>query len=86
LGVDEIPNERAPVYAVQVGSFNQRENAERLLGEVKEVFREAYMAVWETPQGSYYRVRVGHFKSEAEAYRVAQRLASSGYSVFITSR
>ena len=86
LGVGEIPLERAPVYAVQVGSFNERENAERLLREVRREFREAYMTVWETPQGSYYRVRVGRFKSQGEAHEVAQRLASSGHSVLITSR
>jgi rare lipoprotein A len=86
FGVPKDHKEQAPVYAVQVGSFSKRENAERLLHEVREFFEGAYMTILETTQGSYYRVRVGKFPTRELAYQAAEKLVSLGYSVLITSR
>ena len=86
FGVSKDHKGQAPVYAVQVGSFSKRENAERLLHEVRQFFEEAYLTILETTQGSYYRVRVGKFPTREMAYEVAQKLVSRGYSVLITSR
>ncbi|NIO05545.1 MAG: septal ring lytic transglycosylase RlpA family protein [Proteobacteria bacterium] len=86
FGLKEAPRWEAPVYAVQVGSFSHKENAERLLEQLQEIFEEAYMTVLETSDGNYYRVRVGRYDRREKAYRVAERLVSLGYSVLITSR
>jgi rare lipoprotein A len=86
LGVTEADTARVLVYTVQVGSFSKRVNAERLLGQLHQNFPEAYMTVLETNQGRYYRVRVGKFEDQQEAYRMARRLTVSGYPVLITSR
>jgi len=85
-GVSKDHKRQAPVYAVQIGSFSKRENAERLLHEVRAFFEGAYMTVLETTQGSYYRVRVGRFPRREMAYQAAEKLVSLGYSVLITSR
>jgi cell division septation protein DedD len=63
-----------------------RHDAEDLLQEVRKVFQEAYMTILETNKGNYYRVRVGRFETRKMAYGVAEKLASLGYSVLITSR
>ena len=86
FGLKEPPRLEAPVYAVQVGAFSDKENAERLLRQLQNVFEEAYMTTLETSGGSYYRVRIGRFGSREQAYRVAQELVYLGYSVLITSR
>ncbi|NIQ37288.1 MAG: septal ring lytic transglycosylase RlpA family protein [Proteobacteria bacterium] len=86
FNLSEPPRRGSPVYAVQVGSFSEKENAERLLRELKKFFDEAYMTVLETTGGNYYRVRVGRFGSKDKAYRTAEQLVSLGYSVLITSR
>lgn len=86
FSLKEPPRRGAPVYAVQVGSFSEKENAEQLLRELKRVFDEAYMTILETTGGNYYRVRVGRFGSKDKAYRMAEKLVSLGYSVLITSR
>ena len=82
----EAPNDGAPVYTVQVGSFSRRENAERLLKQLQEVSRQAYMTILKINGGNYYRVRVGRYGSRETAYRMAEKLASRGYAVLITSR
>jgi len=84
--IAEAPRDIAPIYTVQVGSFSQRENAERLLKRLQKVFGEAYMTILKTNQGNYYRVRVGRYGSRKMAHRMAKKLASYGYSVLITSR
>jgi rare lipoprotein A len=86
FGIGEDFREKASIYTVQVGSFSKRANAEYLLQEVRRVFQEAYMTVLETTGGNYYRVRVGRFETREKAYRMAEELASLGYSVLITSR
>ncbi len=86
LGIAEPPRDETPVYTVQVGSFRDRQNAERLLKQLQRVFEEAYMTVLETDRGNYYRVRVGRFGTREKAYRMAERLVSLGHSVLITSR
>lgn len=64
-------------YSIQVGSFRLAEQAERLRNRLT---REGYTA-WVQPsqvsgQGTWYRVRVGHFAERSEANEVAERLAA----------
>ncbi len=57
-------------YAVQVGSFRRRDNARRLV----EQLRGSYDPVFIQQSGPYFRVRVGRLPSIAEAERLASRL------------
>jgi len=86
FGVTDRLLDEDPVYAVQVGSFRDRKNAESLLRQLQRVSAGAYMTVLETNQGNYYRVRVGRFDTREMARQAAEKLVSLGYSVLITSR
>jgi rare lipoprotein A len=86
LDGSEIPPEKPPIYTVQVGSFSDRENAERLLSLLGKQFSGVYMTMLETGNGTYYRVRIGRFARREAAYGMAERLVSLGYAVLITCR
>ncbi|MFQ5817738.1 MAG: septal ring lytic transglycosylase RlpA family protein [Terriglobia bacterium] len=60
-------------YAVQVGAFLVRENAERLRRSLAKDFRNVSIESYDAPDGRYFRVRVGR-TSEDEAFRLAARL------------
>lgn len=60
-------------FAVQVGSFLVRENAERLQQGLARSYRNVFIDTHVAPDGRYYRVRVPA-PTEAEAVRLAERL------------
>ena len=71
-------------YAVQVGSFASRDNARKLAHTLKRSYQGVYIAVMETRSATYYRVRMGKFRTRQEAEDVARRLVKAGYSPLIT--
>jgi rare lipoprotein A len=73
-------------FAVQVGSFSDKENAVKLSKALGEELRNVYISVYETPKTRYYRVRVGHYDTREMAYDMAAKLANMGYSVMIAPR
>lgn len=69
--------------SVQVGCFNNKRNAERL---VKKLSREGYESYIPAPTGSgdkLYRVKVGSSLSKDEASRLAAKLKRGGYNTKI---
>jgi rare lipoprotein A len=70
----------APVY-LQVGAFDQRENAERLRKQVLAKV-DVPVNVRETPRGfnsnPLYKVQIGPLGSEGDANRLGQRLLAYG--------
>jgi rare lipoprotein A (peptidoglycan hydrolase) len=54
-------------YEVQVGAFEDGEQANAVLGQVKPWFPDAYIAPRHGPAGEYYRLRIGPFQSKEEA-------------------
>jgi cell division protein FtsN len=38
-----------------------------------------------TAENTYYRVRVGRFRTRDETYHIASRLAQEGYTAFMTT-
>lgn len=78
------PSPEGP-FAVQVGAFTDRSNASRLVEELQRKGHDAYIAVLKTPENTYYRVRLGKFRTREEAYQLASRLAQEGYTVFMTT-
>jgi peptidoglycan lytic transglycosylase len=73
----------ALVYEVQVGAFEDRDQAQAVLAQVRDWFPKAYMAPRQGPAGEYYRVRVGPFASKQEAQHVANALKRGGQRVFL---
>ena len=65
------------VYAVQVGAFARRRNAERLLNKLLRNHYDAYISREEVSK--HFRVRVGHLGAEEEARALESRLKKDGY-------
>jgi DedD protein len=66
-------------WAVQLGSFARRVNAQRLAGEVSAKGYEAYLLPMEKDGRTLYRVRVGPRSSREAAEQLAGELAKAGY-------
>lgn len=73
-------------FTVQVGSFISRSNAFSLREKLQKVYKDVYIAELKTPENTYYRVRVGSFRTREEAYEFAMRLAQDGYAAFMTTK
>jgi rare lipoprotein A len=70
-------------FEVQVGAFEDGEQANTVLEQVKPWFPEAYIAPRDGPAGQFYRVRIGPFKTKQDAQRVANSLKRGGHRVFL---
>jgi rare lipoprotein A len=71
------------VYEVQVGAFEQSEQAQAVLEQVQGSFPKAYIAPRQGPAGEYHRVRIGPFSTKEEAQRIANALKRGGHRVFL---
>jgi rare lipoprotein A len=71
------------MYEVQVGAFEQQDQAQAVLDQVQDWFSQAYIAPRQGPEAKYYRVRVGPFTDKAAAQRSASGLTRGGHRVFL---
>jgi rare lipoprotein A len=83
LDIQGVPPPGSPgaepgVYAVQVGAFRDRRNAERLQARVSSRFGPVIIQSFDRGDGLYHRVRVGHEASEEGARQLAQQLRQAG--------
>ena len=62
------------IFAVQVGAFRDRSNAERLKERIESQFGPVIIQDFERGDGLFYRVRVGHESTEDAARALAQSL------------
>ena len=70
-------------FSVQIGAFQQRENAERLRAQLVGRY-PVFLDEFEVPAGRFYRVRVGHVPTQQEAQQLAARLArEDGVQTFV---
>jgi len=65
-------------YAVQVGSFSDSANAERLRRRLEAEFGEARVTTLETDSGRYFRVRLARHGDRDDAVDQARQAASLG--------
>ena len=72
-------------FTIQVGSFISQSNAISLMEELQRAYKDVYITELKTPESTYYRVRLGTFKTREEAYRFATRLAQDGYNAYMTT-
>jgi cell division septation protein DedD len=69
---------------IQVASLRSAEEAVEMIRHLKGEGFEAYSVTVSLPgEGTYHRVRVGHFLDSSEASRVAARLKRAGYKIMI---
>jgi len=57
-----------------VGAFKVQENAERLKAQMEETYPPVSIATYDTPNGTFYRVRIGRLPSEDAAQKLADKL------------
>ena len=67
-------------WLVQVGTFGQKDNAERLAASLKQRGFAAFVSPLSRPDKTLYRVRVGPAGSREAAADVAGKLAAAGQS------
>ena len=72
LGLGASPE--AAIFAVQVGAFLDRGNAERLKARVEALYGPVVIEGFDRGDGYFYRVRVGQESSEDAASALAQKL------------
>jgi DedD protein len=87
--VDEKPVEKKPepaatssstgMWAVQLGSFGNQENAERLAADLRKQGFAAFLSQLSTDSGQLHRVRVGPQKDRQSAEAMAERLEKAGH-------
>ncbi len=72
MGLGASPE--AGIFAVQIGAFRDRGNAERLKARVEARYGPAVIEGFDRGDDYFYRVRVGHESSEDAARDLAQKL------------
>ena len=68
------------MWAVQLGSFSNQENAERLAADLRKQGYLAFLSKLQTSSGALHRVRIGPQKDRESAESVASQLGRSGHS------
>ena len=73
-------------FTLQVGSFTDETNAQRLAEQLRKSFENVHVATAETSTQKYHRVRVGQFDTREAALVIAEKLSQMGFKVLVTSR
>lgn len=68
------PDPASGFFSVQVGAFRDRANAERLRERLKADYSPIFIQQLDSPDGSFYRVRVGRVSSEEAAHQLGDTL------------
>ncbi len=68
------------MWAVQLGSFSSKDNAEKLAADLRKQGYAAFLSQLSTDKGQLHRVRIGPQKDRASAEAMASRLAKVGHN------
>lgn len=71
------PNPSVGYFGVQVGAFLVQENAARLKAQLESRYPPVSVVLFESSNGTFYRVRIGRLASEEAARSLAEQLHSS---------
>jgi rare lipoprotein A len=75
----------AGFFTVQVGAFRDRANAERLRDRLNALYPPIFIQQYDSPDGIFYRVRVGKISGEDAARQFGEQLhAREGFTPFVT--
>ncbi len=67
------------MWAVQLGSFSNKENAEKLAADLRKQGYAAFLSQLQTSSGQLHRVRIGPQKDRQSAAAMAARLLKAGH-------
>lgn len=74
-------------FTIQVASFKDPKDAEKLATRLKKKGYSAYKIRVEIPEkGTWYRVRAGSFKSKEDASRIMQNLKREGFGAIVVNK
>jgi rare lipoprotein A len=73
-------------FAVQIGAFREQENAQRLKAQMESRNLPASIVTYDSPNGPFYRVRVGRLPTEADATQLAAQLRATGQATTFVVR
>ena len=72
-------------FTVQVGAFRDRTNAERLHDRLSASYSPIFIQQYDSPDGVFYRVRVGRISGEEAARQFGEQLRGrEGFTPFVT--
>src|SRR5438309_5025210 len=75
----------AGFFTVQVGAFRDRGNAERLRDLLSASYSPIFIQQYDSPDGMFYRVRVGRISGEDAARQLGEQLHDrEGFTPFVT--
>jgi rare lipoprotein A len=77
LEVISGPPLQSGFFGVQVGAFQMQENAERLRAQLAARYSPVIVVPFDSPNGMFYRVRVGRLPSEEAARQLAAQLQTN---------
>jgi rare lipoprotein A len=66
-------------FAIQVGAFKVKGNALELKEKLARTYKDAYITLYESKEGTFYRVRVAKSTNLDQARRYQKRLEADGY-------
>jgi rare lipoprotein A len=69
-------------YSVQVGAFISKNNALGLQRELQKIYKDVYISFFQTPNQTYYRVRI-KARDRNAAQSIAEQLAAGGMPVIL---
>jgi rare lipoprotein A len=61
-------------FTIQVGAFRERQNAERVRDRLNAEYSPIFIQPYDSPNGLFYRVRIGKVPGEDAAQKFGQRL------------
>jgi rare lipoprotein A len=75
----------AGFFTVQIGAFRDRANAERLRDRLSASYSPIFIQQYDSPDGVFYRVRVGRISGEDAAHQFGEQLhGREGFTQFVT--
>ncbi|MCJ7611109.1 MAG: septal ring lytic transglycosylase RlpA family protein [Candidatus Aminicenantes bacterium] len=77
-----LPAPAGQRFAVQVGAFILRDNADAMAAKLRPDFPDVAVSLFQTERQTYYRVRIPA-GSRREAHRLAERLSGLGHNVIL---
>ena len=84
-GNAENPCSPGSFHGVQVGSFQDIENAERMQGKIAQQYGTAQIVARQSDLGTLYRVVAGRFITRQHAGDLQRRLRQDGIDGFVTA-
>jgi rare lipoprotein A len=84
LGNVDVATLTAGFFTVQVGAFRELANAERLRDRLSVTYSPIFIQKYDSPEGTFYRLRVGKVSGEEAAKDLAAQLRSKeGFTTLV---